>query len=200
MKRLLLVVVCVGVAILWWRLLAPTSPPYVQESSPQQEVPLERSSERITKKLFGTFVTQTNSPVSPERFRGYHAGTDFEILPGEEDVDVRVYTACDGPITAKRWVSGYGGLVIQACQLDGQTVTVLYGHIRLASVMEAIGAQMYRGAYLGVLGDGYSSETDNERKHLHLGVHRGSSMVLAGYVQSQDPLASWMNPEALLNR
>jgi hypothetical protein len=34
--------------------------------------PLDRASGRVTKKPFGIFVTPQNSPVQPERFRGFH--------------------------------------------------------------------------------------------------------------------------------
>lgn len=45
-------------------------------------IPLTDAAARITKKPFGIFITPQNSPVQPERFSGFHTGTDFEILPG----------------------------------------------------------------------------------------------------------------------
>ena len=63
---------------------------------------------RVTKKEFGTYVTPTNSPVTPEKFTGYHVGTDFEIMAGEEDEDITVEAICDGPVIYKNWTTGYG--------------------------------------------------------------------------------------------
>jgi hypothetical protein len=60
-------------------------------------LPISSAAKRITKKPFGLKVSPTDSPVKPERFSGYHTGTDFEILPGEENKDVPIYAICNGP-------------------------------------------------------------------------------------------------------
>lgn len=36
------------------------------------------------------------------------------------------------------------------------------------------------------LGNGYSSDTDGERKHLHLGIHLGEVVDIRGYVQKKN--------------
>src|SRR5438105_13240780 len=41
------------------------------------DIPLENAQTRVTKKFFGTKVSPGNSPVTPERFSGYHTGVDF---------------------------------------------------------------------------------------------------------------------------
>lgn len=152
---------------------------------------------RVTKKAFGTFVTPTDSPVTPEKFRGYHAAIDLEIFPGEENTDVNVNAICDGALAIKRTASGYGGLVAQYCVLNGQDILVLYGHVDLSSVNQKIGDGIKTGDRLGILGQP-GPETDGERKHLHLGIHKGRSLVIAGYVQSESALSAFIDPKTVL--
>jgi len=52
---------------------------------------------------------------------------------------------------------------------------------------------------LGNLGTGFSSETDGERKHLHLAIHKGSSVNILGYVQTKALLFDWLDPAKYLN-
>jgi murein DD-endopeptidase MepM/ murein hydrolase activator NlpD len=164
----------------------------------QLTLPLDRAAERMTKKFYGTYVTPKNSPVSPERFTGYHTGQDFETFPEEKDTDVSVHAVCTGPLLLKKWVSGYGGTAVQKCTVNNQTVTVLYGHLRLSSITPKVGTQIKANDIIGLLGTGYSTETDGERKHLHLGIHIGSSINLKGYVQTKSALAGWLDPKPLL--
>lgn len=163
---------------------------------PQEKIisePINNALSRVTKKSFGLKVSPSNSPVSPEKFSGYHTGVDFETLPDEQNIDVPIYAICSGPLVYKRWVSGYGGVAIQECQIDSQIVTVLYGHLKLASIASILNQQIKSGQQIGVLGKGYSQETDGERKHLHLGIHRGGSIDLKGYVQNQSELSQWID-------
>lgn len=150
------------------------------------------SVDRVVKKPFGIFITPEDSPVSPERFRGYHTGADFEAWPEETDVSVRA--ACTGPLIARQRVSGYGGVVVQRCTLAGETVTVLYGHLRLSSIMPKIGEIITAGQDLAMLGTGGSTETDGERMHLHLAIHQGDTVELRGYVQKEEDLRAWIDP------
>jgi len=161
--------------------------------------PLDRAAERVTKKPFGIYITPQNSPVQPERFRGYHTGTDFEIFPEELDADVPIHAICNGTIAAKRNASGYGGVLVQNCTLGNQPVTVIYGHLKLASVSNNTGDKLDASETIGLLGKAFSSETDGERKHLHLGVHKGSSVNILGYVQSQAELSNWIDPCSVAN-
>jgi murein DD-endopeptidase MepM/ murein hydrolase activator NlpD len=156
------------------------------------------ASERITKKPFGKYVNPNNSPVSPERFTGYHVAVDFETFQDEQDKDIEVYSICDGRLVVKRSVSGYGGVIIQDCKINNQAVTVLYGHLRLSSVAVEVGQTLKSGDLLGVLGTGYTIETDNERKHLHLSIHKGTDPVLTGYIQDPNLLSSWLDPKIVL--
>jgi murein DD-endopeptidase MepM/ murein hydrolase activator NlpD len=153
---------------------------------------------RITKKLFGTYVTPKNSPVQPERFTGYHTGVDFETAPAEKDKDVPIPALCDGALLMKESASGYGGVAVQSCTLNNEMVTVIYGHLRLSSISGRAGQKLHAGDMLGVLGTGYSSETDGERKHLHLGIHKGPDINILGYVQKQSDLSDWLDPTQFL--
>ena len=52
---------------------------------------------------------------------------------------------------------------------------------------------------MAVLGQGYSAETSDERKHLHLGIHKGSGIELKGYVSNKDQLTEWIDAQTILN-
>lgn len=160
--------------------------------------PLDNATERVTKKPFGIKVSPENSPVSPERFSGYHTGTDFEILEGEADIKVNVYAVCDGPLAIKRDLNGYGGVLVQQCTYGSQEVTVLYGHLDLKSVSDEMGTTLIKGQKIAELGTGFSEETDGERKHLHLGIHKGETINFLGYTETPNQLTSWMDPLKLI--
>jgi murein DD-endopeptidase MepM/ murein hydrolase activator NlpD len=165
--------------------------PSVQK--PGLTAPIDRALERITKKPFGLKVTPQDSPVRPERFSGFHTGVDFETFPEEQEAEVAVYAICDGPLLQRRFVSGYGGVVIQSCILESRDITVVYGHLKLGSIGLKIGDRVLAGDRLGILGKGFSPETDGERKHLHLGIHLGKEPSLAGYVQKESGLKNWLD-------
>lgn len=156
--------------------------------------PLERSGERVTKKPFGKRVDPENSPVSPERFRGYHTGVDFEIFSSEAGSDVKVASVCSGTVVAKRFVSGYGGTLAQTCELDGQVLTILYGHLRIESITPNVGDKVRSGDVIALLGDDKSRQTDGERKHLHLGFRKGPEIDWRGYVTDRKYLDAWTDP------
>ena len=156
--------------------------------------PIADALTRVTKKPFGLKVSPSDSPVDPERFSGYHTGVDFETFPEEQDAEVSVYAVCEGPVVLKRIVTGYGGVLIQRCILEGEEVTVLYGHLRLSSIPAKLNETLVKGQRIGLLGQGYSSETDGERKHLHLSIHKGASIVLLEYVQEPERLEEWIDP------
>jgi len=161
--------------------------------------PLPNALSRITKKPFGIYITPATSPVQPERFQGYHTGVDLETTPAEQNVDVPVVALCNGKLLMARYASGYGGVAVESCTLDGQAVTIIYGHLRLSSVKPKVGDQLSAGDFLANLGTGYSSETDGERKHLHLGIHIGTGINILGYVQSKAALSGWLDGSKYLN-
>ncbi len=161
-------------------------------------LPLSDALSRVTKKSFGLYVTPQHSPVSPERFKGYHVGTDFETTADEKDAVVSVQAICDGALAMKKRATGYGGVAVQRCKINGGEVTVIYGHLKLTSVTASVGHVFRAGDALGVLGKGFSTETDGERKHLHLGIHRGKAISILGYVQSKAALSAWIDPMSVL--
>jgi len=178
------------------------SPNLIAEKLPQAEIvpekiflpPLSRASERVTRKSFGLFVTPKNSPVQPEKFSGYHTGTDFEIFPDEENADVPVKAVCNGKLLTKKPATGYGGVAVESCELNGEPITVVYGHLKLTSINFKVGDKINVGDTFSTLGRGYSSETSGERKHLHLGFRKGAAVNILGYVQNKSELARWLDP------
>ena len=155
--------------------------------------PIDNWESRVTKKPFGIYITPGDSPVSPERFAGHHTGTDFETFPNEQEKDVAIQAICNGPLLSKKTASGYGGIAVQQCVFQGETVSVVYGHVRLSSVTINVNETLHAGDTIGALGRGYSSETDGERKHLHLGIHKGEGINILGYVQKSEELNSWID-------
>lgn len=164
------------------------------EDSEDASVPLSRAGERVTKKPFGIHIEPKTSPVQPEKFRGYHTGTDFETFSEERKIDVSVKAVCSGTIAVKRSATGYGGVVVSRCELSGEQVTVVYGHIALGSVTAEIGDSVEKGDVIGLLGAAGSTDTDGERKHLHLSIHRGGVIDIRGYVADKQALAAWLDP------
>lgn len=167
-------------------------------SIPEVVAPISRAKERVTKKPFGIYITPKTSPVQPEKFTGYHSGTDFETFPDEQTADVQINVICEGELASKRSASGYGGVATQYCTIDGKKVTVIYGHMRLSSITPKIGDALKAGDHLGVLGTGFSSETDGERKHLHLGIEIGQGTDIRGYVQQKSQLSSFLDVMTLM--
>jgi hypothetical protein len=161
--------------------------------------PISNAKSRITKKPFGIYITPATSPIQPEKFSGYHTGVDFETTPAEAKIDVPIYAVCNGQILVKKWVSGYGGVIVESCTIEGQAVTVLYGHVDITgSFVSGVGSSITAGQHLVNLAPGYSYYTDGERKHLHLGIHKGSAIEYRGYVQSAGELSAWMDAGTLL--
>lgn len=158
-------------------------------------LPMDNALARVTKKPFGLHITLATSPVENDRFSGYHVGVDFETFEDEQDIEILIYAICDGPLLLKKQATGYGGVAIQSCTLDGQPVQITYGHLALQSIEAEVGDELVRGQTIGRLGQGYSEETDGVRKHLHLGVHRGDEMDMRGYVQSEDEVAAWLDAQ-----
>ena len=161
--------------------------------TPQSQLaePVKDFKVRVTKKPFGIFITPQNSPVQPEKFTGYHTGADAEY----EDVtaDVPVYAIADGTITYSQWTSGYGGVFILKIDIDGSPHSVLYGHIG-PSTLPDVGKNYKKDEQIAVLGTGYSTETDGERRHLHLGILSDDRIDVKGYVSSQSALPGWLDP------
>lgn len=146
----------------------------------------------ITKKPFGIFITPENSPVSPERFRGFHTAADAEL-----PADTPVFAIADGVVIRSGHVSGYGGFVAIEHQRGGNRFLSIYGHLDPAR-LPSQGVRVRAGEEIGVLGAAFSAETDGERAHLHFGIYTGSGVNVAGYVSSRDSLSPWRDPADFL--
>ncbi|MDD5692916.1 MAG: M23 family metallopeptidase [Patescibacteria group bacterium] len=174
---------------------APASP----QKAAEIVEPISHAKDRVTKKPFGIYITPSNSPIQPERFTGYHTGTDFEVTNAELTQVIAVSALCEGKILIKQWVSGYGGVIIQSCNINNEAVTVLYGHLDInGSNIPAVGSSITAGEHLATLGAAYSHDTDGERKHLHVGIHKGTEIDYSGYVQNKNELSSWIDAMTLL--
>lgn len=181
------------------------SSPALSPSSPNSDsrafgfnIPISNANTRITKKPFGIYISPGHSPISPERFSGYHTGADFEITNDELSQDVNVSAICDGKIIQKRSAQGYGGIIIEDCQSNGKDLKIIYGHISLAKSPANANQAVKKGDAIAVLGQAYSAETRGERKHLHLGIYQGQGLDIRGYVQNESQLVGWMDPEIFL--
>jgi murein DD-endopeptidase MepM/ murein hydrolase activator NlpD len=162
------------------------------EKRPSVVFPIQEFETRITKKPFGIFITPETSPVQPERFSGYHTGVDVEY----QDVSgpVPVFAIADGKVEYSGWVAGYGGVMAIRHTIDNRQYLAIYGHLNPDSLV-AKGEQVSQGEQIGILGKGYSSETDGERKHLHFGLYTGSDVNLKGYVSTRQELSAWIDPQ-----
>src|SRR6185503_698096 len=143
-------------------------------------------------------VSPETSPVENDIFYGFHTGLDFETFPAEQNTNVVITAACDGAVKMNTWAKGYGGVLVQSCKLDGQDVTVIYGHMKLDSISAKVGQTLLAGDTIGFLGDGFTHETDGRRKHLHFDIHKGSDLNILGYVPTKDDLAEWIDPTPYL--
>lgn len=163
--------------------------------------PLPQPSSHETPLHFGLYVTPdpAQNPIDPpERFTGYHAATDFEIDPSEQDKEIPVYAICTGKIIFSGFSDGYGGLLTQFCTLAGQDVTVIYGHLAVDSLVNK-DTHVKAGATIAKLGAARSRDTDGSRKHLHLGIAKGHTSEVRGYVQSPSELELFLDPQVILN-
>lgn len=162
--------------------------------------PLPNAHKRPTALRFGMYVTPDpgRNPIDPpERFTGYHVGLDFELLPREVNRTVAVYAICNGAILYSGFAKGYGGLVVQRCQIEGERVTVLYGHLDTHDAPPE-DIVVKTGEQVGILAPPYSTESDGNRKHLHLGIRRGEFSDFRGYVQKAEDVYLFMDPVSVL--
>jgi len=151
---------------------------------------------RVTKKPFGIYITPQNSPVQPERFSGYHNAIDIEYQ--DVEADVPVFAIADSSVVLSRTAFGYGGVFVISFDLNGAKHTALFGHIRPSSLPK-VGQTFKKGDQIALLGTGYSTETDGERRHLHFAVLANDNLNIKGYVQNESELVSWIDPLTLYN-
>lgn len=153
--------------------------------------PVKEFKSRITKKPFGIYITPENSPVKPERFRGYHTGVDVEY--GDVAATVPVVAIATGTVIYSGRVSGYGGVAVIRHRIKGKNYRILYGHIKPGSLIVK-DTKVKAGEQIGILGRGGTEETDGERKHLHFAVYTGDDLNFRGYVRTEALLEKWVDP------
>lgn len=154
--------------------------------------PIEDFNARITKKPFGIFINPESSPVQPEKFTGYHNGVDVEYQ--DIEAEVPVYAIANGTVIYSATANGYGGVVLIKHTINNQNHVAIYGHLGPSSMVEKNKA-VKAGEKIGILGQGYSPETNGERKHLHFSLRLGADVNLAGYVKNKSDLNNWINPQ-----
>jgi len=174
---------------------APTATPAEQSTPAAGSEPVADFEARITKKPFGIYVTPQDSPVQPEHFTGYHTGADSEY--GDVDGDVPVRAITDGEVVVSRTAQGYGGVMVIRHKTDGKTFLALYGHLKPSSMLK-VNTNVATGDQIGILGKGFTSETDGERKHLHFAIINGTTPTIRGYVQTKAELSGWEDPVEFL--
>lgn len=164
--------------------------------------PIDKAEQRQKLLKFGMYVTPdpNQNPISPpERFTGYHTGLDIEILPEELNAPVPVKTICEGKILYSGIIEGYGGVVIQECNINNEPTSVLYGHLKQSSINVREGQDIVKqGNTVAELGDHKTEETGNTRKHLHLGIHKGNHVEFLGYLTDPKDLEQFIDPLPLL--
>jgi len=160
------------------------------EDAPVLRFPVVGFTDRISKKPFGIFIDEATSPVQPERFSGYHTGADIEFTDVTDVVPV--YAIADGTIVASQTVNGYGGVIILNFTHNDQKLAALYGHLQPSSL--APKGPVKAGDQIGQLGEGFTKETDGERKHLHFAILNSQRLDFRGYVSSESELSDWLNP------
>lgn len=164
--------------------------------------PMDHATNRPTPLHFGVYVTPdpaTNPIEPPERFTGYHAAVDYEVSEDELETPTQVYAICKGRVIYSGFAEGYGGLIIQRCTLDGEPISVIYGHLSRNGLLEE-GVTVRSGNPIGYLADARSTDSDGNRKHLHLGIHKGKGLDMRGYVQTEEELAEYIDPATVLQQ
>jgi hypothetical protein len=151
---------------------------------------------------FGMHVTANakENPIDPpERFEGYHAGRDYEVLASELDKEIPISSICSGSVLYSGYAEGYGGVLTQRCNINGESMTVIYGHLD-SNGLTPEGTILAAGDRLGKLAPARSVWSDGNRKHLHLGIHKGEVPDMRGYVQEPMELEEFIDPRAVLSR
>lgn len=166
--------------------------------------PIRNFATGITKKPFGIFITPEDSPVQPERFRGYHTGADIESPdasagsdPATADEPIPIFAIADGTVALSQTASGYGGVLAIRHTIEGESILAIYGHLKAATMVKS-GAAVKRGQQIALLGKGFGVETDFERQHLHFGLYWRSDTNIKGYVNNREELKAWYDPQQFL--
>jgi len=166
---------------------------------------MDKYYQRQTMKGFGDYIDDNfykgKEKLFPyNRFYGYHAAIDLEVFPDEIDKKVPIYAVSSGTITYIGMLSGYGGVILE--KLDNENAMVLYGHVKTESLSFKVGDHINVESdpiILTYLGDQFSTETSKERKHLHLGIYKGTDLYFKGHESTLTQLENkWFDPNKFL--
>jgi len=161
--------------------------------------PMDQIDKRQTVKGFGQYVDNNfykgkESLFPYNRFYGFHTGVDLEALPSEQkdEIKVPVFAVSNGTIAYIGNLQGYGGVILE--KLGSENLTALYGHVKTDTNYKT-GDHVNARETLTYLGNGFSSETSLERKHLHFGIYKGSDLYFHGHEQTLEQLNQrWIDP------
>lgn len=165
-------------------------------------LPMSLYDERQTIKNFGQLINRDfykgKEKLFPfNRFYGYHAGVDLEVLDSEKNKAVPVYAVHTGKIVYVGTLGGYGGVILQ--DLDSSNHTALYGHVKIKNALRFLNKTAEAGEIITYLGDEFSAETAKERKHLHFAIYKGLNLYFKGHEKRISDLQRlWENPTIFL--
>lgn len=170
------------------------------KSAPAIYYPVTNYESRITNRDHGKSTTLADSEgfACGGQFEGIHVGDDLEVTATELEKEIPVYAISDGTVRQASDVGGYGGLLITQNTIGGEIVTAYYGHIDLKSLKFSTGQSFKAGNLLGYLGDNCTTETSEERKHLHFAIRKGTSIDVRGYLSNNNELSEWHDPAGFL--
>lgn len=169
--------------------------------------PMDNFLGRITLNKFGNEPSKTDLPSGQysdlscsggKNYAGFHTANDLEVTVAERRKPVPVYSIADGTVRQASAVNGYGGLVVIEYKINGATYTAYYGHIDLKTVSVKTGSKVAVGEKIAELAPGCSSANGNTRKHLHFGLHKGSAVVVSGYVTDKKSLSNWVDARNII--
>lgn len=87
---------------------------------------------------------------------------------------------------------------MQSCTINREAVTVLYGHLTIADLSKK-SAKTLTGNVVATLAPARSHDSDGNRKHLHLSIHRGTEVQALGYVQTEEVPSSHINSATIIS-
>lgn len=189
---------------------ATTTPtvPSTPAPAPALEYPISQFTERATVNLFGSSSASrvAKNKVDPDVavcgakatiYSGYHTAVDLEAFPSELDSAVPVVAITDGVVKQISPVTGYGGLAVIAYTINGEPYTAYYGHIDLSSSSLKAGSEVKKGDKIASLGAQCTAGNGYVRKHLHFGLHKGTSIDVRGYAPDKTTLSNWIDPTSI---
>ncbi|WP_254853975.1 murein hydrolase activator EnvC family protein [Halobacillus salinus] len=120
-----------------------------------------------------TFAWPANAGTSSEY--GYRVHPIYGTKRLHSGIDlagggtIPIHASADGTVIRSYYSSSYGNVVFIAHQINGQTFTTLYAHMRSTPAVSA-GQTVKQGQFLGNMG----STGDSTGQHLHFEIHEGS--------------------------